>query len=97
MYDKSDLTLTGFTYNTEALEGASTTPFSANAYQPCLYMVNGTKDIEGDFLFATMYFDVSETASGTLPISMVYDEDNVYNLAEDNVYFEVSNGFISIV
>lgn len=97
MYDKSDLTLTGFTYNTSALEGASTTPFSASAYQPCLYMVNGTKNIEGDFLFATMYFNVSDTASGTLPISLVYDEDNVYNLAEDNVYFEVSNGFISAV
>ena len=96
MYDKSDLTLTGFTYNTAALEGASATPFSATAYQPCLYMVNGTKNIEGDFLFATMYFNVSANASGTLPISLVYDEDNVYNLAEDNVYFDVSNGFISI-
>ena len=96
MYDKSALTLTGFTYNTEALAGASTTPFNANAYQPCLFMVNGTKNVEGDFLFSTMYFDVADGIFGTYPISVVYDEDNVYNIDEDNVAFDVTNGFINI-
>jgi hypothetical protein len=95
LYDTTRLTLTDFEYNTGALAGASTTPFNADAYQPCLFMVNGTKNIEGDFLFATMYFDVADNASGTCPITLVYDEDNVYNIDEDNIPFDVDNGFIS--
>ena len=96
MYDTTKLTLTDFSYNTGALAGASTTPFNADAYQPCLFMVNGTKNVEGDFLFATMYFDVADNASGTCPITVVYDEDNVYDIDEENILFDVNNGFISI-
>lgn len=96
IFDSSKLTLTGFTYNETALNGSSTTPFNASASTPCLFMVNGTKDINGDFVFATMYFDVADGASGTCPISVVYDPDNVYNLAEDNVFFDVINGSITV-
>ncbi len=96
IFDKSDLTLTGFTYNDTALNGASTTPYSASASTPCLYMVNGTKDVTGDFIFATLYFDISATAKGTYPISVVYDPDNVYNLSEDNIAFDVISGSITV-
>ncbi|MBQ3417584.1 MAG: InlB B-repeat-containing protein [Ruminococcus sp.] len=96
MFDNSKLTLTGFTYNDSALSGASTTPYSASASTPCLYMVNGTKDITDDFTFATLYFDIPATANGTYPISVVYDSDNVYNLAEDNIAFDVINGSITV-
>ena len=95
MYDTDSLKLTNFTYNSASLNGASTTPFNANAYQPCLYMVNGTNNVEGDFTFATMYFDVLDTAKGICPISVVYDEDNVYNIDEDNIAFDVINGSIT--
>lgn len=96
MFDNSKLSLTGFTYNDLALSGASTTPYSASASTPCLYMVNGTKNITGDFTFATLYFDIPTTAKGTYPISVVYDSDNVYNLAEDNIAFDVINGSITV-
>ena len=96
LFDDSKLTLTGFTYNDSALSGASTTPYSASASTPCLFMVNGTKNITEDFVFATMFFDVSKDAAGTCPISVVYDPDNVYNIAEDNVTFEVVNGSIIV-
>lgn len=96
MYDIDSLKLTNFTYNTADLNGASTTPYNANAYQPCLYMVNGTMNVEGDFTFATMYFDVLDTANGICPISVVYDEDNVYDINEDNIAFDVINGSISV-
>lgn len=96
MFDNSKLTLTGFAYNESALAGASTTPYSASASTPCLYVVNGTKDLTGDFTFATLYFDIPATAKGTYPISVVYDPDNVYNLAEDNIAFDVINGSITV-
>ena len=96
IYDKSNLTLKNFTYNTSALAGASTTPYNANAFQPCLFMVNGTQNIEGDFTFATMYFDVSSQAEGICPITVVYDEDNVYNIDEDNIAFEIADGAVNV-
>ena len=96
MFDKSNLTLIGFTYNASVLNGVSTTSYSASASTPCLYMVNGTQNISGDFTFATLYFDIPAKASGTYPISLVYDPDNVYNLAEENIPFEVINGSITV-
>ena len=83
-YDKSKLTLTNFTYNTNALNGAR------------LLMVNGSANIEGDFTFATLYFDVSDKATGTCPISVTYEEDNVYNIGEQNVSFDIVNGSIIV-
>ena len=60
-------------------------------------MVNGSANIEGDFTFATLYFDVSDKATGTCPISVIYEEENVYNIDETNVSFEIINGAITIV
>jgi hypothetical protein len=93
-YDKTRLELTGFTYNTAALNGASTTPYSSSARVPCLFMVNGTQNIVGDFTFATLYFNVKDTADGICPVTIAYDEDNVYNINEDNVAFDIVNGAI---
>ncbi len=96
IYDKDNLTLTNFAYNTDALAGCSTVPFNANAFAPCLNMVNGTQNVEGDWTFATLYFDVESSASGTYPITVSYDEDNVYNIDEDNIPFAVTSGAINV-
>lgn len=93
-YDKEKLELTGFSYNTSALGGASTTPYSSTARIPCLFMVNGTANVTGDFTFATLNFNVKASASGICPITISYDEDNVYNIAEENVAFGIVNGAI---
>ena len=96
IYDKNNLTLTNFAYNTDALAGSSTVPFNPDAFAPCLNMVCGTQNIQGDWVFATLYFDVKDTASGSCPITVSYDEDNVYNIDEDNVSFAVVNGAINV-
>ena len=96
IYDKNILTLTDFQYNTAMTQGSSTLPYNASAFLPCLSMINGNSNVCGDGIFATLYFDVSESASGSCPISIRYDEDNVYNIDETNVNFEVTNGFINI-
>ena len=96
LYNNSQLTLTNFTYNSTALQGASTTPYNAAASVYRLLMVNGTENITGDFVFATLYFDVSNQAAGTIPITAVYDEDNVYDITEENIAFDVINGSVTI-
>ena len=95
-YDKDKLELTGFSYNTAALGGASTTPYSSTAKVPCLFMVNGTSDVTGDFTFATMYFNVKASATGSCPIAVTYEEDNVYDINEDNISFTIINGAIVV-
>ena len=96
VYDDKMLTLKNFTYNTPELEGASTTQFNANAKPPCLYMVNGTANVTGDILFATLYFDVADEAEGSCDITLKYDEDNVYDLNENNIYFNIKKGVLTV-
>lgn len=96
IYDKKHLKLTDFTYNTDALKGATTVPFNSEATPTCLSMINGTKDIKGDFTFATLYFDVMDNAKGSYPIVATYDDENVYNIDESNVHFELVNGLITV-
>ena len=95
-YDKSALTLKNFTYNTNALSGTVTVPFNANATQPSLSMVSGTSNVNGDFVFATLYFDVADNASGKQNITLSYDENNVYDLTEKNIKFAVVNGSVTV-
>ena len=95
-YDKSVLTLKGFTYNTTDLVGTMTVPFNASASQYSLSMVSGTSNIEGDFVFATLYFDVADNASGKQTITLSYDENNVYDISENNINFAVVNGSITV-
>lgn len=94
-YNENAMTLTNFTYNTNALNGAGTIPFMAGV-DPCLYMVNGTADVTGDIEFATLYFEIADNASGTYDIDFSYDEDDVYNIKEKNVAFEIVKGKIAV-
>ena len=98
-YDKDNLTLTGFTYNTDALSGASTTPYNALASTPTLFMVNGSQNVTGDFTFATLSFKVKENAKKGVSayIRLSYDADNIYNIAETNVPCTVEDGAINII
>jgi uncharacterized repeat protein (TIGR02543 family) len=98
-YDKTNLELQGFVYNEEALAGASTTPYNASASVPCLFMVNGTQNINGDFRFATLTFKVKETAPNNIaaPITLSYDPDNIYDITEENIDCTVINGAINII
>lgn len=61
-----------------------------------LNWANPMENATGDWNFATMTFAVSEEASGELPIKVHYDADDVYNMSETNIYFEVVNGAIIV-
>ena len=96
LYDTDKLKLTGFKYNNDLIKGSSTVPFNEKASTPCLSMVNGAENVTGDGVFATLFFEVSEDADGGYPIIISYDKNNVYNIDEENVSFEIVNGLIEI-
>lgn len=92
----NDITLTGVQYNT-AIGGqfqqpqSTASPFVLNWY-------NGSADSNGDFVYATLTFKVSDTAvAGTASeITVSYDPEDVYNIREQNVTFAVQNGGVEI-
>lgn len=55
------------------------------------------EDVDGDWIIATLYFDVSEEAVGDLPISVTYNANNIYNMEEENISFDVIDGAIAII
>lgn len=96
IYNEKYLEMTDFKYNTDSLQGAATVPFNENSEPKCLSMVNGIDNIFGDFVLATIYFDVLDNAKGDYPIVLSCDNDNIYNIDEKNVDFKLVNGLISI-
>ena len=62
-----------------------------------LLWINPFEDVSDDFLLATVYFTVSPTAEeGQHPIFITYNANDVYNLSEENVPFEIIHGSIEI-
>ena len=89
-----ELTFKKVKYNKE-LKGQSMKPGQEES-PVRLTWVSPFEDVTGDWIFATLYFDVAENAKGDLPIYVTYDAENVYNMKEENIYFEVVNGAIAI-
>lgn len=89
------ITLTGFTYNSSEIGGQST-PYNANVASPRLVWVNWTENVEGDWVFATLIFNVNEHASGTYNIYISYNADDVYDVDENNVTFDIADGNITV-
>lgn len=94
-YDEANLTLNSVTYN-EAIGGESmqpqqlTSPVTLNWY-------NGAADSEGDWVYATLAFQVSENANaGTYPITIYYEADNIYDITETNINFAIKKGSITV-
>ena len=56
-----------------------------------------TESSTGDFVFVTLYFSVSDTASaGNYTIAASYNADDIYNIEETNVDFAVMNGKMTV-
>ena len=91
-YDEA-LTLTAVEYYTE--KGQSMAPASL-ASPAKLTWVSPFENVSGDFTFATLYFTVAENAEGELPVTLTYDENDVYDMTETNIAFEIVNGEINV-
>ena len=90
------LTLTDISYNT-AIGGQFQQPQSMTN-PVTLNWFNGAADVTGDWVFATLTFEVSANAQpqDVAIISASYDPEDVYNIAETNIAFDVVAGEIKI-
>ena len=93
-YDQ-DLTLKKVTYNNK-IEGEFMKP--ADLYSPVkLTWISPFKEIEGDFEFATLTFKTDKNISkGNYPVCITYEPDDVYDMSETNITFEINNGAVII-
>ena len=93
-YDKTMLTLVNYIFNSSIC--GQSTPYNAQASSTKLVWVNWTSNVSGDWVFATLYFDVSENAEGEYNISISYNADDVYDVNENNIQFDIITGKIII-
>ena len=49
-----------------------------------------------DIVFATLTFDLSANITGKHEIAVKYDQDDLFNFEEENVFFGVINGGIIV-
>lgn len=92
-FDKN-LTLTEIEYNPE-LGGHSMLPQTMKS-PVTLNWVSPFENKTGDWVFATLYFKVADSAKGVLPITASYDPNDIFDLTETNIKFRVNNGAIIV-
>ena len=93
-YDNTYLDFTEIKYNLK-IDGQTVYPQELQS-PTTLYWINGFADTTGDWILATLYFNISEDAKGEYEIQISYNPDNVYNIAEENLEFKVIHGKIII-
>lgn len=96
-YDSSVLTLTDIEYNGEM--GGMTQMPEGYGSPVTLNWFNGTANSYGDYVFATLTFEVADTATAgaVTSIRITYDPENVYNIDETNVAFFVEGGELTLI
>ena len=94
-FDNEALVLTEVVYNT-SIGGQTVQPQNMNSPVK-LYWINGLADAEGDFVLATLKFTVKSDASiGDHNITLNYNADDVYDITETNLPFEIVNGKVTV-
>lgn len=95
-FDSEILTLTDVKFNSE-MGGQYMLPSSYKS--PVILNWVGTADAEGDFVFVTLTFKVSENANvgGVTNISISYDEEDVYDITETNINFVTEGGALTVI
>ncbi|MBO5042591.1 MAG: hypothetical protein J6D87_06460 [Clostridia bacterium] len=94
-FDDAMLDLQSVAYNTSI--GGQTVPPQTLTSPFNLYWVNGFANATGDFVLVTLTFKVSDTAAkGNYEISLSYQPDNVYDITETNISFEVVSGKVTV-
>lgn len=92
-----DLTLTQVTYN-DSIGGNAQQPQTMNS-PVTLNWYNGAENSTGDWIFATLTFKVSnDAANGNVnDIVVTYADDDIYDITEENIKFDVQNGSVDII
>ena len=94
-FDDDVLDLVSMTYNTEI--GGTGIPLQSTSSPIKAYWAEGFNNVTGDWVFVTLMFNISYTATaGDYDITVTYNADDVYNVDETNVNFDIVNGKIVI-
>ena len=94
-YDESVLTLTDLSFNTDF--GGTGTRLSNYASPTSLLWYNGADNSNGDMVVATLTFDVASNApKGNSEISLSYVTGGICDIYEEDIEFDVINGFVKI-
>ena len=88
------LSLTNVIYNKE-IGGYSMPPANMNSPIKVTW-ISPLSNVSGDFTFVTLEFRVNNDAIGELPITITYNPDDVYDMTEENIDFEIINGKIQV-
>ncbi len=94
-FDTSVFTLTDIIFN-EEIGGRFQHPQNYDN-SVILNWINPTENTHGDFTFATLVFDVKETALTDTKIVVSYNPEDVYNIDENNIPFSVNGGDFKIL
>jgi hypothetical protein len=95
VFDNDALTLNSVTYN-NSIGGYTIQPqYKESPIK--LYWIDGFANAEGDFVLATLSFTVKDDAAlGDHALTMSYRPDDVYDISETNLPFEIINGAITV-
>lgn len=95
VFDTTELKLVDYVVSEE--KGGQSVSFNPEVSQPKIIWLHWDGNVSGDWTFATLYFDVAETATpGKKSISLSYNADDVYNFKEDNVNFAIIGGSVMV-
>ena len=99
-YDNTLLTLTGVEYNA-TMGGQGVLPENMEALDGniILYWADGFANYEGNDVFATLTFAVSDNAvaGASTMVSVTYDAEDIYDADEENVTFFCDDGVITFI
>ena len=93
-FDKNTMKLVNYEIN-QGIGGYSV-EYNSNVSSYKIIWLDWEKDIKGNFVFATLYFDILSDEKGEYPVSIMYDSDDVYNIEETNLEFGIINGSITV-
>ncbi len=94
-FDDNALDFVSMSYNSE-IGGTSILPQKKSS-PVTAYWTDGFNNATGDWTFITLVFNVSASASaGDYEITVTYNADDVYNVDETNIHFDIINGKITV-
>ena len=94
-FDDNALDLVSMTYNSAI--GGTGIPLQSNASPIKAYWAEGFNNVTGDWVFVTLKFNVSSSATaGDYNVTVTYNADDIFNADETNVDFDVINGKITV-
>ena len=89
------LTLVGVTGNPDLGRNFLVSP--DGVYPVILNWYDGLADVTGDWVFATLQFTVADGAdAGEYPVTISYNPNDVFDVNEDYVSFEIANGAVVV-